>query len=63
MAVLMIGFYVYCKRTGTPSNGGRFEDGMPDDDPCEKYELKPTDDEKEHITSMEEKGIHNEGME
>ncbi|PFX24473.1 hypothetical protein AWC38_SpisGene10897 [Stylophora pistillata] len=63
VAVLMIGFYVYCKRTGTPSNGGRFEDGMPDDDPCEKYELKPADDEKEHITSMEEKGIHNEGME
>ena len=48
-AVLMIGLCIYCKRTRLPPIGVRVGDGMPNDDPCEKYELKPTGDEKEKV--------------
>lgn len=59
----MIGLYIYCKRSRPPRNDVGVGDGMPNDDACEKYELKPTEDEKENVLWMEENGLNNEGVE
>jgi len=63
LAVLMIGLYVCCKRTRPSHNSVGDRHGMPNDDPCEKYELKPTEDEKETVMWMKENGLDNEGAE
>jgi len=63
VAVLMIGVYVYCKRTRPSHNSAGDRNGMPNDDPCEKYELKPTEDEKGNVLWVEENGLDNEGAE
>ena len=35
---------------------------MPNDDACEKYELKPSKDEKGNVLRVEENELHNEGQ-
>ena len=57
----MICLYVKFKRTRPFHNG--VGDGMPNDDACEKYELKPSEDEKGNVLWIEENGLHNEGVE
>lgn len=63
VAVIMIGLYVYYKRTRPCHNNVGDRNGMPNDDACEKYELKPTEDEKENVLWVEENGLNNEGAE
>lgn len=59
----MIGLYVSCKRIRLSHGSVGDGDGMPNDDDCEKYELKPTEDEKGNVLWMEENGFNNEGAE
>jgi len=63
VAVLMIGLYVCCKRIRPSRNSVGDRNGMPNDDTCEKYELKPTEDGKGNVLWMEERGLNNEGVE